>query len=203
MGQLPRKQASALATDGDRLYIAQWGGWSEWDGANWTHRLSLPTLQGVPITTLLPDLERKTLWVGTQGRGLAEIDLPTGELRRWHNEQNNLPDDWITEIARAENRLLVGTFVGGLASLRDGAATWEITPDAAGENITGIAALKGAVYAATRHGVRADASPVPPLVADSSVEAQCLCATPTGLWVGTRTGIYFVKSPPAPKSHFP
>ena len=74
---LPRKQVSALAADGRRLYAAQWGGWSEFDSKTWTHQLQLPELQGVPVTALCPEAGR--LWIGTQGRGLAEYDPQHGE----------------------------------------------------------------------------------------------------------------------------
>jgi ligand-binding sensor domain-containing protein len=200
-GQLPRKQISALATDGHLLYAAQWGGWSVWDGFRWKHHLQVDELQGLPITTLLP--EGETLWIGTQGRGLAEADRTTGVIRRWHDERHGMPDDWITTLARCGDRLYAGTFVGGLVCLSRGAPTWNPVSGTAGENITDLLALPdNALYAATRHGVRyfiaSNASiascAAPPLVAGGTIEAQTLCSGPSGgLWVGTRTGLYFVK----------
>ena len=34
---LPRKQATCLAAEGGRLFIGQFGGWTEWDGSDATH----------------------------------------------------------------------------------------------------------------------------------------------------------------------
>ena len=109
---LPRKEVSALAADATTLYAAQWGGWSEWDGAHWTHHLRLPELQGVPITALCPD--GKTLWIGTQGRGVLAFDRETGQVRRL---DAGIPDDWVTCLAHVKDTLYAGTFVGGLALL--------------------------------------------------------------------------------------
>lgn len=201
-GQLPRKQVSTLVTDGHHLYVAQWGGWSVWDGAAWQHHLQTPGLQGLSITALL--IEGDTLWIGTQGRGLAEADIATGAIRRWHDERRGMPDDWITSLARCGDRLYAGTFVGGLACLSRGVATWTIVPETAGENITDLLPLPDrTLYAATRHGVRhiadtgrgAATCSVPSRVAGSHIEAQTLYPglSGDGLWVGTRTGVYFVR----------
>lgn len=196
---LPRKQVSALAADDKRLYAAQWGGWSEWDGRQWTHRLSLPELQGLPITALLPD--GPTLWVGTQGRGLAEIERATGRGRRsprfvrWHDERHGLPDDWITVLARVNDTLYAGTFVGGLA--RWDGTKW--TSALAGQNVTALEPDgAGGIFVATRAGVwheQPDGTrkPIAPPFLDT--EAQALLRTPDGggLWVGTRTGLFYVR----------
>ena len=77
---LPRKQASALAVDVKALYVAQWGGWSEWDGLRWAHHLRLPELQGLPVTALCPDGD--TLLIGTQGGGALAFDRRTGHVQR-------------------------------------------------------------------------------------------------------------------------
>src|SRR5205823_1057686 len=89
---LPRKRATMIASDPSRLYIAQWGGWSEYDGRAWTHYLKLPELQGRTISALYTDGD--ILWIGTQNRGVAQFDHRTGRLR-WHDERQGLPDDWV------------------------------------------------------------------------------------------------------------
>lgn len=190
---LPRKQVSALAADANALYAAQWGGWSEWDGAKWTHHLRLPELQGVPITALCPDGD--TLWIGTQGRGAFAYDRRAGQIRR---ADAGLPDDWVTCLARAGSALYAGTFVGGLAQW-DG-ARWQSAPETTGDNITALEPDgSGGLFLATRRGVQHQDQngamtrldrPHPLL----DPEAQCLCAAPGGLWVGTRTGLYFLPS---------
>jgi len=190
---LPRKQVSALATDGERLYAAQWGGWSEFDGKTWTHYLQMPDLQGVPVTVLYPDAGR--LWIGTQGRGLAEYDRSAGKLR-WHDERNGLPDDWVTAIGRAGNDLYIGTFVGGLA--RQDGEKWTQVPELAGENVTALVS-RGAdeMVVATRHGVwkmagQGKIEPLPGKTIPLDPEAQALCVLPGGTWVGARAGLFFL-----------
>jgi hypothetical protein len=51
---LPRRKVYALAADDAHIFAAQWGGWSQWDGAQWAHHFDVPELQGVPIMALLP-----------------------------------------------------------------------------------------------------------------------------------------------------
>ncbi len=190
---LPRKQASALATDGKRLYVAQWGGWSEFDGTAWRHNLKNPELQGYPITALLPAGGK--LWIGTQGRGLAEVNTATNELK-WHDERAGLPDDWIKVITQIDNTLLAGTFVGGLASW-DG-SKWTTPKEFSGTEITAIEPdTKGGAIIATRSGLylRSADGVITPLIWGARgvcvSETQSICPTNKGLWVGTRTGIYF------------
>ena len=191
---LPRRQASALAADGGRLYVAQWGGWSEWDGRRWVHHLNLPELQGLPITALCPD--GATLWVGTQGRGLAQISRADNTVR-WHDERDGLPDDWVTCLARSGGRVLAGTFVGGLA--RWDGARWTTFPELAGQNVTALEPDGAAgAFVATRRGVWRLPAENGPLQSLTNAfpwldpEAQSLCIVPGGLWIGARTGIFFL-----------
>ena len=195
-GDLPRKQVSALATDGKRIFAAQWGGVSVYDGKTWTHFLREPGLQGVPITTLLPVGD--TLYAGTQGRGLAELDAATGHIRRWWNEANGLPDDWIIALAENGGTLYAGTFVGGLAVRIKGAARFALSPGTAGENVTDLLSVAGGgVVATTRFGAKTVNAPgvtLPALVTGRTVETQCVGHSPDGdLWIGTRTGLYRIK----------
>ena len=189
---LPRKEASALAADGERLYVAQWGGWSEYDGRAWTHFLKLPDLQGLAITALLPDGD--TLWIGTQQRGLAEYAHAAGTLR-WHDDRGGLPDDWIKYLARQGNILCAGTFVGGLAC-RNG-QDWSFALP--GEEITALAAnAAGTLFLGTRKGLwqrqpgGAPAKVERPFLDE---EIQALQVDGEHLWVGTRTGLFFLMAP--------
>lgn len=184
---LPRKQASAIAVDANRLYVAQWGGWSEFDGSTWTHFLKNSELQGYPITALYPDGEK--LWIGTQGRGLAEVDKSTGNLK-WHDERLGLTDDWVKHILQADNKLFCGTFIGGLTGF-DG-TKWNQTPEIGSTEITAmISDGASGLYIATREGIwhkKADSTIA--RIESSAKEAQALCLVNNKLWIGTRTGIY-------------
>jgi len=192
---ISRPDVSSIAADSSHLFITQWGGWSESDGANWKQNLNIPELQALPLTCLLPD--GKTLWIGTQGRGLLEVPRLTGK-RRWHDERGGLSDDWITCLAKANGTLYAGTFVGGLA--RYDGKRWRQTPELAGQNVTALAADgKGGLLISTRQGVwkrnrngkmRWLASQFPLLKG----ETQALCMTPEGLWIGTRTALMLWKN---------
>jgi ligand-binding sensor domain-containing protein len=189
---LPRKQASMIASDPGRLYVAQWGGWSEYDGTAWTHFLKLPELQGRTVTALHPDGD--TLWIGTQNHGLAEFSHRTGQLT-WHDERQGLPDDWITAIAREGRTLYAGTYVGGLA--RWNGAKWS-AGELSGANVTDFAPDgKGGLWIATRTGLwhRDSSGRLTPASSRShflDTEVQALQQVPEGLWVGTRTGLFFL-----------
>lgn len=190
---LPRKQVSAFATDGNRVFAAQWGGVSVYDGKKWAHFLREPTLQGVPIVALLPVGD--TLYLGTQGRGLAEMDTATGRVRRFWNEAHGLCDDWITALSQSGDTLYAGTFVGGLAIRAKNAPRFTVATETEGENVTDLLPLAGGgVVAATRFGAKivdAPGATLPPLVTGRTVEAQCVARSPTGeTWIGTRTGLY-------------
>jgi|GEM_PF-1022031 len=188
---LPRGKVYSLAADDKKLYIGQWGGWSEWDGKSFQHFLKIPELQGVPLMVLHP--LGNSLWIGTQSLGLIMYNHPSAKIRLIDARQG-LPDDWITAIAGDDDHLWVGTFVGGLArKTPDG---WKST--FSGENVTALK-LDGrsSVYVATRHGVwhkseadiwRNYQQSFPAL----SPEAQALLRTPGGLWIGTRTGLYLL-----------
>jgi ligand-binding sensor domain-containing protein len=212
---LPRKKVLAMSGDAKKLYLVQWGGWSEWNGAAYEHFLNLPALQGLPLMTLLPEGSR--LWIGTQNRGLLEtvrVEQPIGPYPRNisdgsnlaptlpsvtytirpHDERHGLPDDWITAIARSGKVLYAGTFVGGLA-IYDG-KVWKTAPLLRGENVTSLAPdNEGGVWISTRRGLwhrdvqgRLIQIKIPHL--DS--ENQALCATDKGLWIGSRTGVFWL-----------
>ena len=73
-----------------------------------------------------------------------------------------------------------------------------MTPELHGQNVTDIAPDgSGGAYVTTRAGVwyrQADGA-MRKLNARASFldpEAQALCAVPQGLWVATRTGLYFL-----------
>lgn len=190
---LPRGRVSALASDGARLYLAEWGGWSECDGKVWTHHLALPALQGLVLTSLCPD--GGTLWIGTQGRGLAQVNC-AAQTVRWHDERTGLLDDWITCLLRVGAHLYAGTFVGGLACW-DG-VRWSAPPALAGQNVTALEGDgAGGVWIATRQGGwhRDAATKLTPLGRNAAfleTEQQALCVVPDGLWIGSRTGLDFL-----------
>lgn len=196
---LPRKKAFALAADEDKLLVAQWGGWSEWNGQVWTHFLKIPELQGLPIMAILPVDDK--VWIGTQSRGVGEYSRKTNKLK-WHDERNGLPDDWIICFAKSKKILYAGTFVGGLAFF-DG-RHWKTIKELDGDNVTALGPDgQGGVLIATRRGVwhRSGEGTMKNLNAEYSwldSEAQALLPTKNGNWIGLRTGLVFLKNPANP-----
>lgn len=191
---LPRKQIISLASDEKRLYLGQWGGWSEWDGANFTHHLKLPQLQIVPLMQIFPD--GKTLWLGTENRGLFAWDFASQKLRHF-DERDGLPDDWITAIGRSGSTLLAGTFNAGLA-WRDGTnAKWRSAPSLKGKGVTAFAAAGGgSTLVGTRYGLlRRDAGgrlvSLASQLSPRENEVQSLLMTERGVWIGARGAISF------------
>ncbi len=188
---IPRKGVYALAGDEKTLFAAGWGGWSEWDGRNWTPHFEIPELQGVPLMGLF--LQGDNLWIATQSRGLGLYHRSAKDFR-WFDERDGLPDDWITALGSAGGKIYAGTFVGGLARL-DG-AKWHVFEALRGQNVTAIAEMGGKVWVSTRAGIWE-------IVGDNATktlkpwldsEVQALFAGETGVWVGARTSLSWLKS---------
>lgn len=170
---LPRKQATRIATDGTRLAVGQWGGWSEFDGQAWTHHFP-PALAGVPVTAI--GFADADLWIGTQGKGLFRF----GREVTHFGVVQGIPDDWITVIRTDDKEVTVGTFIGGAASLKED--RFELLPGTAG---TAITALGPNLITSGRGVKRNEESNW-----QSPTEAQCFAFYKGALWIGGRRGIY-------------
>jgi ligand-binding sensor domain-containing protein len=172
--------------------VAQWGGWSEYSGREWTHYLTLPELQGLAVTTLLPDGD--SLWIGTQQRGIAEYAHSTGQLR-WHDDRGGLPDDWIKYLSRQGDTLCAGTFIGGLAYRDD--EGWTAESILLGEEVTALATgAEGSLFIGTRKGLwrrQVDGTLAKIERPFLDEEVQALQVDGAHLWVGTRTGLFVLK----------
>jgi hypothetical protein len=188
--QLPRKEASAIATDGTCLYVGQWGGYSVLEKAQWTHHFDIKALSNTPTTALLPT--PSALFIGTQGRGIIEVRARDVILR--HDERMGLTDDWIITLANRGQTLYTGTFVGGLVTHKIGTKRWELVSPTRGQNVTDIAvSATNQLYVATRNGVwDCTNTNTPKRISTPSPEVQCLCATSKNLWIGSRVGIFRV-----------
>jgi ligand-binding sensor domain-containing protein len=188
-----------MATAGDTLYLAQWGGWSETrDGIAFVSRFTAD-LKDLPITALLPT--RHGLYAGTQGRGLAECDTGNGAVRRWHDERQGIGDDWVTSLAQSrDGRIVIGTFVSGaFSNTADAAAPWQPVAGTENDCVTGTDAASDRVIVSLRRGgIRSVGSdPRDTAVVFTLTEAQCVLPDAANhlLWIGTRTGIVVVRSP--------
>lgn len=191
--QLPRKQIISLAADDRNLYLGQWGGWSAWDGAKFSHYLKLPALQIVPLVQIVPDPKTGNLWLATENRGLFEWDARAQKLRHF-DERDGLPDDWITGVSRRGERVYAGTFQGGVAWKDDSEIRWHASGWKA--NISALASDADQTYIATRTGLYCDDTTgvlrkCDGRLAPDQREIQALLPAANGLWIGTRGGLLF------------
>ena len=191
--QLPRKQIISLAADDKFLYLGQWGGWSAWDGAQFSHFLKLPELQIVPLIQIVPDAKTGDLWLGTENRGLFEWQTGARKLRHF-DERDGLPDDWITGISRRGARVTAATFQGGVAWKDDGENRWHSSNWKA--NVSSIASDARRTWVGTRTNLfctDADGAldKCDLRLAPAQREVQALLPAENGLWIGTRGGLLF------------
>ena len=191
--KLPRKQIISLAADDRSLYLGQWGGWSAWDGAKFSHFLKLPGLQIVPLVQIVPDSKTGDLWLATENRGLFNWNARAQKLRHF-DERDGLPDDWITGVVRNGNRVYAGTFQGGVAWKDDGENRWHSSEWKA--NISALASADGKVWVATRSGLycadeAGELKTCDARLTPAQREIQALLPSENGLWIGTRGGLLF------------
>lgn len=169
------RAATSVAADGDRVLVGRLGGWSEITREDLTKHHFPAGLAGVRTTCLMPDGDR--LWIGTQGRGLAEVDRRSGVVK-WHDERGGLGDDWVTALGRdSAGRIVIGTFVAG--AYRRDILGWTAVPGTAGTCVTALLGdLVGTRSGLFENGIRV-----------AGGEVQALLATPKGIRVATRTGV--------------
>ncbi|RYX86834.1 hypothetical protein EON83_01235 [bacterium] len=191
---LPRKQIISMAADNKRLYLGQWGGWSEWDSKTFSHHLRIPELQIVPLQHIVPD--GNDVWLGTENRGLFHWKRATQTLEH-SDERNGLPDHWITGIKRTGNTVFVGTFGSGLAIRNDGEKIWQAPTELKQTGITALVSdSTGNTWIATRYGLFCCTPQGQIQARNASLdpderEIQTLLPTPTGLWLGNRNNLLF------------
>jgi ligand-binding sensor domain-containing protein len=193
---MPKRGAFFFASEANRLFVSQVGGWSEFDGTSWTAHLNEPDLQNMAPTALLPFQGK--VWIGTQGKGLAEADTATRKLR-WSAENAGFKDDWITCLASARGRVFAGTFTGG-CMVYDGVA-WSSLDPLTGMHVTDLEEDgKGGLYISTLdnlwhwtgvEGVQSLGKRHPGVRGGIAA----LAMSPKGLWVGTNEGIYLLPVP--------
>jgi hypothetical protein len=180
---LLRGEATTLATGAGRLLVGQYGGWSEFDGVHWSHKLKVPELQGVVITAVAArDADR---WIGTQGRGVYRASAG-----RIYDQRHGLPDDWVRRILLGEKSVVVGLFLGGAVEER-GDSFARLTPDVQGEATGLVRSPDGRLLIGTRTGLWRDGKRVTP-VGIPPLEIQAMLGIPKGLWLGLPHGTAFL-----------
>jgi len=186
---LPRQGVYAMATDSRQLYLGQWAGWAATDGKRWEHHFKEPALQGQVITAIAAG--KDTLWLGTQKAGL--FAWRDGRLTQYH-ESHGLTDDWITSIGIRGDRVLVGTYTGGL--LQCDGKRFAQSMDTGGFAVRDIAFIEGGkALVATPLGVyREEGAGWRALEprACGGLETQTLYPTNKGVWIGSRTALAYM-----------
>lgn len=185
--KLPRREALAIATHGSRLFVAQPGGYSEFDGKDWTHHFGIKLLTGAAISAVTAS--ERELWIGVQGLGIVVVDLSSGEAKLI-DERSGLTDDWVTQIAFTRNGVTLGTFVGGAVHKTE--QGFSCLPETAESCVTSISANGELI--GTRTGLFSRKDGVVQKVVSKGLpeEIQSLLPTANGLWIGTRNGVRFI-----------
>ena len=186
---LPRSLVSALATDGARLYVGGWAGWSAWDGRAWEHHDKDPELAGQVVTAIAARADG--VWIGTQKQGLFRY---AGGRYTHFFEAQGLTDDWITCLSATPARLLVGTYTGGLSEWDGTRFVVRFRPEKYAIRALCLRSGDGRALAATPLGVYEEGAAgwtrLDPRRCGGA-ETQALLPTPSGLWIGSRTGLAY------------
>ncbi len=187
------KQIYSVATDGKRLFLGGWEGWGATDGTTWERHFHRPELAGEPVTAIARS-DDGTVWLGTQRQGLFAYQNDT--VKHYYESQG-LTDDWITSLAVWDNRLLVGTYTGGLLEKQGDRFAVLLQPQ--GMAIRAIVRQPdtGKALVATPLGVYAEPSTSGPWqlmdpLKTGTAEAQCLLPDDGGFWIGSRTRLVFL-----------
>ncbi|MCL5038169.1 MAG: hypothetical protein M1269_13840 [Chloroflexi bacterium] len=188
---LPRREVYAMAADGRRLYFGLWGGWASTDGKGWELHFKDPEIEGEVVTAI--GASNGTVWIGTQKRGL--FAWKDGGYTCYH-EAHGLTDDWITRIRPCGDRLLIGTYNGGLLEFTGG--RFRRIMDSEDFAVRDICLLKdrGTILVATPLGVYRESRDEWRLINPSlygGLETQALFPVPGGVWVGSRTSLSFLR----------
>jgi len=189
--ELPRQEVYALAADDERLLIGGWAGWAATDGTKWERHYHDPELAGQVVTAIAS--RGGEVWIGTQKRGL--LCYANGAYTVYQEPQG-LTDDWITCIASAGDRLLAGTYTGGLLEKEGPRFVPRFNPSGFAIRAIAFEGDTGPALAATPLGLyRETASNRWELVdpqKTGGLETQAVLATAGGCWAATRTGLAFV-----------
>ncbi len=191
--ELPRSLVSALATDGQRLYVGGWASWSAWDGQRWEHHDKDPELAGQVVTAIAA--RPGEVWIGTQKQGLFRY--ASGRYTHFFEVQG-LTDDWITCLCVTPVRVLVGTYTGGLLEWNGRGFAVRMRPKTYAVRAVCLRPRDRCALAATPLGVfQEDASGwhLLALKRCGGSETQALLPLPSGLWIGSRTGLAYWPEP--------
>jgi len=121
-----------------------------WDGEDLSQEIT--GFPGLNVTTLIED--KDTLWVGTYGRGLLEIEQDKRTL--YSSRLNQFPDDWIISSLQTDLYRIWGTLGGGIylqdesgrnitLTLQDGLASMDIAALAWYNNALYVGNLGGGI----------------------------------------------------------
>jgi ligand-binding sensor domain-containing protein len=187
---LSRPQVFCIAREPNHLLVGGWAGWAINDGQNWEQHWNDSEFAGQVITAIAQGADG-SVWIGTQKRGLFRYR--NGTYTHFH-EAHGLSDDWITTINVQNGRVLVGTYTGGLLQ-KDGDRFNQVLDTNGFAVRSVVVGPDDKATVATPLGVYRDSPTgfalLPP-TKTGGLEAQALHQTPSGLWVGTRTGIAFI-----------
>lgn len=189
-GQGPaRGHAMALAVLDDAVLAGSSGGLARYHAGTW-RQIPLPFAR---VTSIVPH-PRGGAWVGT-AEGLLRLGADMSVLETRTASSRGLHDDWVTALLVDGERLWVGTYSSGLASIEaDGAlrvvdSTSWINPNA-GARVDGavwFGALDGGVVRV--HDAPGGASPRRWDAPLPSMDVTAILADGADVWIATRAGL--------------
>lgn len=116
-----------------------------------------PTMNGLRylniaenITTITEDGD--SLWLGTYGKGIEQLNRKTKEVRRFTKEKNKLKDNWIITAGSSPDFLFWGTLDGGIAFYALKTKKWGVLDITSGLSTSSIGSLlfwDGRLYVGT------------------------------------------------------
>lgn len=102
------------------------------------------------ITTITEDGD--SLWLGTYGKGIEQLNRKTKEVRRFTKEKNKLKDNWIITAGSSPDFLFWGTLDGGIAFYALKTKKWGVLDITSGLSTSSIGSLlfwDGRLYVGT------------------------------------------------------
>ena len=187
---LLRGGATCLFANKNGLWVGQYGGYSRFDGTRWTHDLKRPELKNAVTTALSAD--GKTVWLGTQDRGLFRI---TGAQIQRYDQRQGLGDDWIRHIYARGQDVFVGLFrTGGYQLVGD--QFRRITPNVENEATGMVLVPNFGLLISSREGLfRFERAATEAIGTGKHREIQCITWEGRDVWLGLTNGVARVRLP--------
>ncbi len=188
---LPSDGVTALASDGETLWIGTIRGLAQWqDGQATTIEFPLDEHHVLALHS-----GESGLWVGT-AEGIAHYS--EGAWQTWQAGDAGLRSDWATSLTEHQGALYVGTYGGSVQ--RWSGNEWQSIGDNPPHQITTLASSGPTLWAGTPRGLWAwnGSTWTRASLDGESPPINSLALTENALWAGTEAGLF--RQPLSPPS---